>query len=251
MRIGPPSFEKAAGFCAQQSIERQQSDSRESKPTRRKDMLDDFLELKRKNLTQMDDMGVVSALLVNILAGSDTTANLLRSIVYYGLKNPNVHRKLQRELDEAELRIPVRYTDASKLPYLSAVIRESSRINPGVALMLERIVPDSGLELADGTILPPGVKVGMNAWVVHRDKNVYGQDADSFRPKSWLREEEEAEETYQERVANMKRHDFTYGAGKRGCLGKHVTLLETYKLVASLFLKYNVSSFFLFLRGVI
>jgi cytochrome P450 len=204
-------------------------------------MLDDFLELKKQNPTQMDDMGVVSSLLVNILAGSDTTASLLRSIVYHVLKNPNVHRKLQRELDEAELQIPVSYSAASKLPYLSAVIRESSRINPGVALMLERIVPDSGLELADGTILPPGLKVGMNAWVVHRDKNVYGQDADSFRPERWLQEEEEVEEEYQERVANMKRHDFTFGAGKRGCLGKYVTLLETYKLVASLFLTYDVS----------
>jgi cytochrome P450 len=220
---------------------RQQAASARSDKARKKDMLDDFLEFKKKNPTRMDDMGVVSALLVNMLAGSDTTASLLRSIVYHVLKNPQIHRKLQQELEEAKVQIPVPYSEVSKLPYLSAVIRESSRINPGVAMMLERIVPEGGLELSDGTVLPPGVKVGMNAWVVHRDKIIYGQDADSFRPERWLREDGEVEEVYEERLANMKRHDLTYGAGKRGCLGKYVAILETYKLVASLFFKYDVS----------
>lgn len=68
--IGPPSFDFAAGFCAQQSIGRQQDPSPKEE---RKDMLDDFLALKRTKPDLMDDNGVVGGLLVNILAGSDTT----------------------------------------------------------------------------------------------------------------------------------------------------------------------------------
>jgi cytochrome P450 len=66
-------------------------------------MLDDFLEIGRTNPEEIDDNGVVSALLVNIMAGSDTTAILLRSIVYYTLKNHRVYKKPQTELDGAKL----------------------------------------------------------------------------------------------------------------------------------------------------
>lgn len=31
----------------------------------------------------------------------------------------------------------------------------------------------------------------MNAWVVHRDQNVFGTDADIFRPERWLGPREE------------------------------------------------------------
>lgn len=29
--------------------------------------------------------------------------------------------------------------------------------------------------------------VGVNPWVVHRDKEVFGDDAESFRPDRWLK----------------------------------------------------------------
>ncbi|EPE33523.1 Cytochrome P450 [Glarea lozoyensis ATCC 20868] len=241
IKIGPQTFDIAAGFCAQQSIARQQATGAKSEESRKNDMLDDFLRIKITDPEQVDDMGVVGALLVNILAGADTTTTLMRGVVYYVLKNPCVLQKLQKELDSAGLTIPVAYSKSSKLPYLEAVIRESCRMNPGVALILERTVPEGGLELSDGTIIPPGIKVGMNSWVIHQDKNVYGQDAAVFRPERWLCEDGEPTDVYEERLASMKRHDLTFGAGKRACLGKSMALLETYKLIASLFLKYEMT----------
>ena len=34
--------------------------------------------------------------------------------------------------------------------------------------------------------LPPGTVVGVNAWVIHRDKTIFGADASQFRPERWL-----------------------------------------------------------------
>jgi cytochrome P450 len=113
-------------------------------------------------------------------------------------------------------------------------------MHPGVGLMLERVVPDSGLQLPDGTCLPPGTNVGMNAWVVHQNRAVFGQDAASFRPERWLQQDWENDHQFARRLAKMKRSDLTFGAGKRSCLGKDVAMLETYKLIATLFLKYEI-----------
>lgn len=151
--IGPPSLAPQAAFCVQQSIARQQGI--DSKAREQKDMLDEFLEIKKTNPEQIDDNGVVGAMLINILAGSDTTAILLRAIVYYVLKDPHIYKKLQTELDEANLARPVTYEKSHQLSYLDAVVLEANRVHPGVGLLLERIVPESGLTLADGTVTPP------------------------------------------------------------------------------------------------
>lgn len=238
--IGPPSFDSTAVFCAQQVAERKQAGEKSSGQS---DMLDGFLEIQKANPENFPDNAVVGSILVNMMAGADTTAILLKSIVYYTLKNPKVYKKLQEELDSAKLSQPITHAAASTLPYLDAVIRESARIHPGVGLLLERIVPAGGLTLSDGTVIPPGTIVGMNGWVIHQDKQIFGQDAASFNPDRWLRDvaSGETEEEFQSRHAAMKAADLTFGAGNRICLGKNISLLETYKVVARLFLNYDMS----------
>ncbi|KAF5870621.1 putative benzoate 4-monooxygenase cytochrome p450 protein [Botrytis fragariae] len=237
--IGPPTFDKAAIWCAQQSIARQQG--MDEKSTDRKDMLDSFIDVKKTNPELMDDNAIVGSLLLNVLAGADTSAIVLRSIIYFTIKNPRVHQKLIRELDSANLSVPVAYKEAIKLPYLEAVIREASRVHAGVGLLLERIVPATGLTLSDGTFLPPGTIVGINPWVTNQNKKVYGEDASSFVPERWLRYEDlETETEYQSRLSMMKQTDLSFGAGNRICLGKNISTLSIYKLIASLFLTYNI-----------
>lgn len=50
---------------------------------------------------------------------------------------------------------------------------------------LERIAPPEGATVC-GFNLPPGTIVGIMAPIVNRDKAVFGDDADSFRPERWL-----------------------------------------------------------------
>jgi cytochrome P450 len=62
------------------------------------------------------------------------------------------------------------------------VLREASHINPGPAVVLERVVPAGGFTLPNGTFIPAGTKVGINPAVVTRDFEVFGSDADEFNP---------------------------------------------------------------------
>lgn len=64
-------------------------------------------------------------------------------------------------------------------------MKEAMRMHPGVAFPLERFVPEDGAMLL-GYSLPAGTNVSMSAPVVHYDKNIFGSDAQEFRPERWL-----------------------------------------------------------------
>lgn len=74
------------------------------------------------------------------------------------------------------------------------------RIHPATGFILERQVPESGVTL-HGVHLPKGTVVGVNAWVLHYNKDVFGDDAHVFRPERWIEGDEE-------NIKDMKRNMF-------------------------------------------
>ena len=204
------------------------------------DMLQTILDLHEANPNAFPETAILGVMLANWNAGSDTTAITLRAIVYFVLRTPGVLALLKRELDSANLCVPVTWKDSQQLPYLDACIKEAMRLHPAVGFGLERVVPEEGLSLTDSTYLRGGTVVGMNAWVVHRDKDVFGADADTYNPARWLRGPQESEEVFQTRYQNMRRHDFTFGGGSRTCLGKNISLIEMYKVIPSLLITFDV-----------
>lgn len=113
---------------------------------------------------------------------------------YQLLTNPTSMARLRAELDKVTTEGRLSASTASwkqsiALPYLNACFKEAGRIHPPFGLHLERVVPPGGLDVC-GQRLPPGTIVGMNAWVVHRDPDVFGLDADTWRPERWLEGDE-------------------------------------------------------------
>lgn len=214
-----------------------------------KDFLSRFLQAKVQYPEVVDDHQVFSYTVANMNAGSDTTAISLRAILYYTLKNPLVKAKLQQEINTAyqanRISLPVSWKQSQEqLPYLDAVIKEALRLHPAIGLILERIVPAEGLQLPDGgPFLPAGTIVGANPWVIHRH-SVFGEDVDSFIPERWLQADHETESQFQARKQQMLRANLTFGAGPRTCIGKNISLLEIYKLIPTLLLKYKVGFHF-------
>jgi cytochrome P450 len=58
-------------------------------------------------------------------------------------------------------------------------------MHPATGLPLARVVPKEGALIA-GRHFPAGTVVGVNAWVAHRNTEMFGPDADVFRPERWL-----------------------------------------------------------------
>lgn len=82
-------------------------------------------------------------------------------------------------------------------------MKEAMRCHPGVSYPLERVVPPGGAELC-GVHLNEGTIVGVNPVVIHRDTNIFGDDALQFNPERWLGDDTE-------HIKNMDRHLMTVG----------------------------------------
>jgi hypothetical protein len=201
------------------------------------DFLSRFLELHEEQPEVVDQRRLLAYLFMNINAGSDTISATARGLIYHCLKQPNTLRTLRDELDAAlaadELTSPLpTWAECQQLPYLNACIKEALRLSPALALPLERIVPPSGLRIGE-TVIPPGTIVGINPWVLHRDKRIFGHDADGWRPNRWLADDAD-------KVKYMERHLLSFGAGTRTCLGRHIAMLELSKIIPALVLRYDM-----------
>ncbi|KAF2183831.1 pisatin demethylase [Zopfia rhizophila CBS 207.26] len=233
-RLLGPSEKDRSGFGKMMATARGLIDSRLTQPTdNRSDMLASFM---RHGLTRDE---LFSEAVLQILAGSDTTATAMRSIMLYLIAHPRVYVKLQAEIDAAVAwgdapAAPDIVSDASlrNLAYLQAVVREGLRIHPPVTDIVPKLVPKGGdTVIIDGkpVFLPGGTNVGYCAWGVHRSKEIFGDDADQFRPERWLLEDEE---TSRDRLAAMKRTtELIFGYGKYQCLGKPVAWMEITKVI--------------------
>ena len=175
---------------------------------------------------------LVSETVLQIIAGSDTTASTLRGIMLYLLTHHRAYSKLQAEIDAAALRgypgvIPD--SEVRKLQYLQAVIKEGLRIHPPVTDSVPKRVPNGGdTVVVDGTsvFLPGGTNISYAAWPLHHSKRLFGEDAEVFRPERWLLEKDN------KRLAEMNRtHELIFGYGKYQCLGKSIALMEIGKAV--------------------
>lgn len=162
--------------------------------------------------TQMEDFAVT-----NVSAGSDTTAIIFRAVIYFLLTNKTCCDRFMEEVmgvlksrcQNENYEKHISWTEAYNMKYFQACIKESMRLHPALGQILPRVVPPGGMEVC-GVFLPEGTEVGCNAWTVHYDKAVFGEDADIFRPERWLDSDEES-------VKNMERCNFVFGAGSRTC----------------------------------
>lgn len=182
----------------------------------------------------------VTDVLVNLAAGADTSAAALRTIFYLSLKNPNVWKKLSEAILAApfaqpgSVQLPAPYSQTRAIPYLEAVVREALRLYPGNLFPQERVVPAGGLKLPDGRFVPEGTALGFNAYVMHRNKAIWGPDAEEFRPERFLRSEGESEAAFNDRMRLYNDSDLSFGAGSRKCIGMNLAMMEVYKTVATL-----------------
>lgn len=185
-------------------------------------MLASFL---RHGLTREEAEGEA---LVNIIAGSDTTATAIRTTMLYLMSSPQAYRKLAHEVRaaaaEGRLSSPIRDDEARKLPYLQAVIKEGMRVFPPVTGLMPTEVPPGG-DVIRGYPIPEGTEIGWSAFGVQHSKEVYGGDAEAFRPERWLEVKDE-----EQLRAMTSTWELIFKYGKWQCLGRAVALIELNKV---------------------
>jgi hypothetical protein len=202
----------------------------------RRDLLQQFIEYQDSKGNKLTVDEIEAECYAPIGAGSDTTSVAIRGVVLYVTTNPHVYIKLMDEISHFEetkgLSTPVSFKECQEMPYLSAVCREVLRLNSPVGTPFPRLVPKGGETLC-GYFLPEGTEVGINSWCIARNKEIYGEDAEHFRPERWLENEEQTK--YYEKV------DISFGAGYTVCLGRNIAIMEMQKTVVELLRNFEIT----------
>ncbi|KAI1809735.1 putative N-alkane-inducible cytochrome P450 [Poronia punctata] len=177
-----------------------------------------------------DPVKIREELLNVLLAARDTTASLLSSVCYLLARNPAVWAKLSEEVAELDGQIPG-YDSLKNMRYLKSVLNETLRLYPPVPTNMRFARVDTTLPRGggpDGTspvFIPKDSRVFYSAWTIHRMPEIWGNDAEEFRPERWLDTE------------NPLRPGWGYipfNGGPRICLGQQNALVEASYVVVRL-----------------
>lgn len=156
-------------------------------------------------------------------AGSDTVGNACTVALYHILDDPHVQKTLLQELMEVwpDKGLGVGYEKLEKLPYLTAVIKESLRMGHGVVSPLPRIIGPTDAEIL-GVTIPGGTVVSMGAPILHANPDIF-PDPISFVPERWMGEENQS----------LDKYLVAFSKGPRSCLGINLAWCELYLIIAN------------------
>src|ERR1700761_2247291 len=145
----------------------------------------------------------------------------MKTCLYYLCLDPRAYKILQKEIDDFYdhngLTEPITCAQTQKLSYLGAVTKEAMRLLPSITYQLLRHCPEG--QSVDNQSIPPGTRVGISPIAQNRDRAVWGDDADEFRPERWLESKE--------RTAYLDLNNYTFGGnGPRTCTGRNIALVS-------------------------
>ena len=103
------------------------------------------------------------------------------------------------------------------------MILEGLRIHAPFTGLIAKQVPQGG-DTVHGKFVPGGTRIAHNTWAVLRRTDIFGQDAELFRPERWLEGDSVKIELMQRTT------DLVFGYGRWGCAGKSVAFLELNKI---------------------
>lgn len=201
-------------------------------PADRKDLLARLMEGKDDKGEPMGREELTAEALTQLIAGSDTTSNSSCALLYHVARTPGVLGKLQKEMDGAVpdgVDVP-EYEMVRDLPYLQCVLNEALRYHSTSGIGLPRQVPpdSQGVHL-HGHYFPAGTVLSVPTYTMHHSKEIWGPDADDFRPERW------------ENVTPRQKNAFIpFSAGPRACVGRNVAEMEMKLIVATWVRRYDV-----------
>ncbi|KAL3121680.1 hypothetical protein niasHT_006186 [Heterodera trifolii] len=156
---------------------------------------------KINRINTVDEIGM--QLLLFLLAG------------YYLACHPDVQLKAQEEIDTVCLSENPTYEELSQLKYMEAVIKETLRLTTTLGQIL----------------VEKGTGVTIDLYTFHRNKELWGDDADEFRPERWL-------DIY---PSPASAHYYAFGGGPRICIGMRFALLEEKMALVRLLRRYSLA----------
>lgn len=174
-------------------------------------------------------MAAISEIADHLAAGYQTTGITLSYLFWEVAKHDSVQEKLAEELcGTGDLAVH----QLDDLPYLNAVLEECFRLHAAIPGQEPRVSPQGGFNFRQTTFIPEQTVVTMQPYTLHRDQDVF-PDPEAFIPERWHTDDAE-------KLKQMKRCMFTFGAGVRMCIGMNLATLEMKLAMVSVVSRFRV-----------
>lgn len=146
-----------------------------------------------------------------MVGGTDTTSNTLEFVIAEMMNKPEVMKKAHQELDVVVGKDNVvEESHIYKLPYLTAVMKETMRLHPALPLMVPHCPSETSI--VGGYTIPKGARIFINLWAIHRDPSTWENPLE-FDPERFL----SGTTTWDYNGNNF--NYFPFGSGRRMCAG--------------------------------
>ncbi|MCJ1283495.1 hypothetical protein MMC26_002825 [Xylographa opegraphella] len=182
-------------------------------------------------ISQTRDPRVLRDQLVNVLlAGRDTTACLLSWTFNLLAKHQVVQQQLRKECTDLPSFISGGLPTPSEIKgmkLLGNVLQEVLRLYPSVPINSRTALKATTLPMGGGpdgsspVLVRKGEAVGYSVYVLHRRKDIYGEDAELFRPSRWDPDNKEGPS-----LEKVGWNYLPFNRGPRVCPGQEFALLE-------------------------
>ncbi|KAL1933939.1 hypothetical protein VTP01DRAFT_8029 [Rhizomucor pusillus] len=201
---------------------------------RRQDILQILID-SQKSVHKEDRLtvdAIAQETVLFLIVGSETTSATLGFILIQLLRNPDKLALLREEIDALPLQGKTfAHEQLKNLPYLNGVIHEGLRMDPIVAVGVERQTYKD-TTLGGQLFLPKGTAVLCNVNHVHHNPQ-YWPEPHKFKPERWLPDAEPP--------ADMDAF-FGFSAGSRNCIGKLYAMVEMRLCISMLVKLYDLEA---------
>ncbi|KAL1725527.1 cytochrome P450 [Schizophyllum commune] len=174
--------------------------------------------------------------------GTDTTVVTILNFVLAMLDKPSLQCRAQSDLDDVLGplrgadgglgRLPV-FDDEERLPYITALARESSRYRPVLPMSVPHPYNGEQPDIYKGYAIPCGSVVIPNIWSIAHDEGAY-PDSYTFKPERFLNADGKLDPNVRDPG------NFIFGFGRRNCIGRHMAYASLWITIASILRVYNI-----------
>lgn len=211
---------------------------------------------------QFGEDEIMDEIIAFMFAGYDTTSITLAVLLHHLATHPEAQSSLHREIDEVLANAVSRDSQGKNngscldlaqiiqshpLPYLSACIRESQRIQPVAPVNKRRAHEDIKLPSQHSrgtgapTVVPKGTVVLIPVHLLQRDAVQY-PDPEVFRPERWLEDDESTRTKSKLLKPASIGYFYAFGAGPKMCVGFQLAEKEVKMAALGILAHFHVES---------
>ncbi|TDL20852.1 cytochrome P450 [Rickenella mellea] len=184
----------------------------------KRDILSRLVRMRMSNAgkgDQLSDETMMEQVITFLGAGHETTATGLAWTLWLLASHPDIQAKLRAEVGHMVEHNPrPDFRTLKQMEYLDSVVMESLRIMPPVPMTLRRCAKD---DYIDNVWIPKGTMLYIAIRVVNTFKEVWGDDAEQFRPERWA----ELPKKYNPTFSLL-----SFLAGPHSCIGRTMAIAE-------------------------